>query len=589
MRLNIMNKKYDELLIPEKYFAIQALHGQLEVLRLAAVVKLSNQEVLETVALKDTSSQVRLKAVERLDNESVLQQIACSDQASDVALAACRRLKKPTSLQEVARCSVHWETRLFALQQDTFSQDQLIYLILTDASPDVRSAAISKLQEANTLENLLEHVVQTDPTPLVRQQAVLKLSSPEKLTQIFESEQELSVRKAVIENPHTTLSFLSEKLEDITNAALRLTIIQRLTKEITDPDILQQVVLIDPRTLAESVSDPNMQLLIDSIYTALKRLPPEAHLSIIQKSPSSIVRARAVSLIKDPAVLEDLARQESSSEVKIAIIENSFVSPETLLNFAKSDSRANIRFAAVCYAGKQIKDSSILAKFVKMDPHQLEQKNTKYSAKRFTSKLVEIVSAIDDQDNLVDISLEAPASAARAAAIEKVQKSNIINEIALKDGSPSVRISAIRNPLISQQTLLQVLSQDLDFRVCQNAVDYLQDEMLLAKFSQKPIEKGEAGFTERLMLRAVRRVTSQKILGQIALSAALPIIRQEAIKLVDDVQVLTDISLKTLEIADGQLTLKKLRSSKQHLAAIRLSAKLKPLRNLARQKLEQLA
>ncbi len=583
-----MNKKYDELPIPEKYFAIQALYAQLEVLRLAAVAKLSNQEFLEIVALKDTSSQVRLKAVERLDNESVLKQVACDDQAPEVALAACKRLKKSTSLQEVARRSIHWETRLFALQQDTFSQDQLIYLILTDATPEVRSAAISKLQESNRLENLLEHVVQTDPAPLVRQQAVLKLSSQEKLIQIFESEQELSVRKAIIENPNITLSFLFEKLEDVTNAALRLTIIQRLTKEITDPDILQQVVLIDPRTLAESVSDPNMQLLIDSIYAALKRLPPDAHLSIIQKSHSSIIRAKTVSLIKDSEVLEDLAHQESSPEVRIAIIENSFVSPETLLNFAKSDPRANIRFAAVCHAGERIKNSLMLTKFVKMDPHQLEQRNTKYSAKRFTSKLVEIVSLIHDQDNLVEISLEAPASAVRAAAIEKVQKSNIIDEIALKDGSPTVRISAIRNPLISQQTLLKVLSQDLDFRVCQNAVDYLQDEMLLAEFTQKPLEKGQPGFTERLMLRAVRRVTSQKILGQIALSAALPIIRQEAIKLVDDVQVLTDISLKTLEIADGQLTLKKLRSSKQHLAAIRLSAKLKPLRNLARQKLEQL-
>ncbi|MFX0091758.1 MAG: hypothetical protein ACFFBD_08340 [Candidatus Hodarchaeota archaeon] len=584
-----MNKKYDHLSIPEKYFALQALHAQVEDLRLAAVNKLSNQEILETVALTDSSPQIRLRAVEKLDQENILKQIASSDQASDVALAACRKLKTLALLQDVSYSSPHWEVRLFTLKKGTFPPDHLIYLTLTDASPEVRATAFSQLDKNEVSEALLEHIGLTDPSPLVRGQAMLNITSSEKLLTIFENESDMAVRKAIITNPHIPVSFLLEKLEDITLSNLRLDIVNRLSREITDSDTLLQIVLIDPRTLAESLSDFNMQILVNSIYEALKRLPQDKLLSVIQHSSSSLIRARAVSLIKNSEVLANLARQESSSDVKMGIIENPNTPAETILDFAKADSKVDIRFLAISNADKHTEDPLLLSEFVMLDPSQLSKKNTKYSTKRFAQKLVDIVSLIHNQEVLMQVALEAPASLVRATAVEQTQNPDIINSVALKDGSPIVRISAIRNPLISQSTLLHVLNRDLDFRVCQNAVDFLQDEKILAEFAQTAIEKGQSGYTKRLKLRAVRRITSQKLLGQIALLAALPTIRQETIKRITDVQVLTDIALKTMEITDGQLVLKKLRSSKQHLAAVRLSAKLRPLRNLARQKLEQLA
>lgn len=98
-------------------FERTAIHEPDNKLRLAAVCKLDNQNLLKQIAKNDNYEYIRLEAVKRLTDQSVLEYIAKNDLSFVVRDMAIERLTDQSALEHIARNETARSLRKKALEK----------------------------------------------------------------------------------------------------------------------------------------------------------------------------------------------------------------------------------------------------------------------------------------------------------------------------------------------------------------------------------------------------------------------------------------------------------------------------------------
>jgi len=152
-----------------------------------------------------------------------------------------------------------------------------------------------------------------------------------------------------------------------------------------------------------------------------------------------------------------------------------------------------------------------------------------------------VIHRIEDQSVLETIATDDRKSAVRIAAIARIENSRLLKQLVKTDRDDNVRIAAVRT-LSDQKFLQEVVRADSVWQVREAAATVITKQSLLAE-----IVKNDPHDVVRLAAinSLVRQKTpNQKLLRQIAQSAADVVVRQAAVWSLTDQKALADI-LKT--------------------------------------------
>ena len=139
--------------------------------------RLTEQAVLNQVALSDSDERVRLSAVERVTDQAVLSQVALNDSDNTVRRYAVDNLTDQAILSQVVLNDSDNDVRRAAVGRVT-DQDILSQVALNDSEKDVRERATSLLTD----EAILTHIANNDRNHFVRREADLRLERLAKLS-----------------------------------------------------------------------------------------------------------------------------------------------------------------------------------------------------------------------------------------------------------------------------------------------------------------------------------------------------------------------------------------------------------------------
>ena len=227
-------------------------------MRLAAVHKISIQNVLIKVALEDASPKLRLAAVEKISDQNALAEVAIKDKDSGVRQAAARKVNDQNMLSKLALEANDTKVRSFAADNLT-DQSILIRVALQDADPSIRLAAAKRLNDQENLSRLglessdekvrsyavdkitdqdvLKKIVAGDPLSNIRFVALERITDQEYLVKVACEEGDLQMRLAAISKVKDQSVLLKLALEDKNEEVRALSF-----KSIDDQAVLMTIV-----------------------------------------------------------------------------------------------------------------------------------------------------------------------------------------------------------------------------------------------------------------------------------------------------------------------------------------------------------
>jgi len=228
---------------------------------LAYIEKSDKQSVLEEIALSCDYETRRIAAVNKLSDQQALFRVAVKNRTPCEEAAA--RLTDPRLLSGAARKAASAKARLIAVGKLT-DQAVLDEVVRLDADVEVREAAWQRLEDKASRVSL----GLTDKSPSLRELAVAELDDPMRLAEVAKTDTSEWVRKAAVEKltDPATLEWVAQ--HDVSDYA-SVAAVERLTdqaalgrvaknghmrareaalKRITDPAIRTDVMLVSWKT-----------------------------------------------------------------------------------------------------------------------------------------------------------------------------------------------------------------------------------------------------------------------------------------------------------------------------------------------------
>ena len=135
---------------------------------------------------------VRLAAVEKTNDPEVLIQVACSDESPRVRLTAVSRLGDDIHLDKVARTAESLDVRLVAVER-VFSQGVVADLLKDPEHIELVSMCFSKITDRRIIESIAQDPVYS---PVVRRMAVEYFADESFLSEVVEAEKAKPERKS---------------------------------------------------------------------------------------------------------------------------------------------------------------------------------------------------------------------------------------------------------------------------------------------------------------------------------------------------------------------------------------------------------
>jgi hypothetical protein len=149
--------------------------------------------VLEKKDHTHTNPKVRMVALEKLDDPEVLVEVACSDDSPRVRLTAVSRLTDDPHLEKVARQAESLEVRLVAVER-IFSQGTIADLLKEPEDVELIGMCFSRITDRRIIESIAED---PDFSPTVRRMAVEYYADESYLAEAAEAEPERKTDEAV--------------------------------------------------------------------------------------------------------------------------------------------------------------------------------------------------------------------------------------------------------------------------------------------------------------------------------------------------------------------------------------------------------
>ena len=148
--------------------------------------------VLEKRDHTHSNPKVRLTAVEKTGDPEVLIEVACSDESPRVRLTAVSRLTDDIHLEKVARTAESLDVRLVAVER-IFSQGVVADLLKNPEHIELVGICFSKITDRRIIESIAQ-----DPAygPVVRRMAVEYFADESYLSEVAETEKAKPERKS---------------------------------------------------------------------------------------------------------------------------------------------------------------------------------------------------------------------------------------------------------------------------------------------------------------------------------------------------------------------------------------------------------
>ena len=227
------------------------------------------------------------------------------------------------------------------------------------------------------------------------------------------------------------------------------------------------------------------------------------------KSKNKAKAMKAVTKITDQATLERVASSALFDEVRFAAI----------LGIDGGMKQEKL-FSAYIY-------DQVLIKFV------VQNKNPDYWGIRISA-----IKKLNEKLLLVKIAQNDKSPVARRAAVEKLTDQAVLFEIAITDSDNGVRLNAV-NVITDQQLLAYIAGSEKNDDILLAIALKVIDENLAQEIFAR-IAKG-GGFKDRREV-ALKQLTNQNLLADVALSGIDGLIRQSAVDKITDQSILAKIA-----------------------------------------------
>lgn len=265
-------------------------------------------------------------------------------------------------------------------------------------------------------------------------------------------------------------------------------------------------------------------------------------------------RQRAITCLNNQAALAELAKGMDESELFECVMKG-LNDQHLLVEVAKTATAESIRISAT----RKIGDQSALASIVQSNDTESVRREalegitlqpelvTLAKSELDLDICLTAVSRLTDQLSLADVAKHAREEVRIKAAAALTVQDELIH-IVKNDSSARVRKTAIAN-LKDANVLADVAQTDPDLSVREIATEALPDSHPLKQRYYANIVKNEQSrFTRREQFEALRAVTDQALLIDIAKTLADSEIRCEAIGMVADLQTLEGIVHSTTDL-----------------------------------------
>ncbi|MFO1491582.1 MAG: HEAT repeat domain-containing protein [Kiritimatiellia bacterium] len=442
--------------------------------RLAAVTRLTDQRLLEQIALSDGESFVRQAAVERIKEQTVISKIALSDSDSKVRCAATQLLDDHADLKIIVLADPEYSVRYAALLRIT-NQVVLAQVVLTDKSDAIRSEAFNRilykpLSEQIFSDNLDESIREQlytvalfanarDKLPPEHQKRImLKLlslacvySDPE-WTTIYGHLCWFEIERSVTANVAYTSGSGSGEAVSIEAQ------FSRLNKRF-DPCWI-------PKWPLQIYGSPGYRdANLDDIGKGFVEWLDQPTLAkFALNSCVADVRDAAVNKLTHSTPLSVVATLETEDNIRLAA--------QNILTSKAPNMNLQLGFAYKlddCYNMKTLVDQNILESIVRSDSNAYIRL---IGVMRLENQ--KVLAAVAQTDNDVYV---------RCAAIEKLRASDVLSKIVVSDAENVLRIKAVKG-VTDQAALEKAASHDRNEIVRRIATERLHNQEALAEIAR---------------------------------------------------------------------------------------------------------
>lgn len=292
--------------------------------RHAATARISDSAVLARVALQDPARAVRRVGVERLQDSPALLQVALTEVDPELSRLAVSKLERSEDLRSVIERSARSADRIEALGRLS-DNDFALRLLRQDYDPDVRRAA------ARALPADMARAAMSDADSWLRPQLAARLPW-DRLQQDLLEDSDPQLRSAA-------LSTLNDpaRLRELVVSARHADVRAQALARSNDPQLALERLQLDPdpepRRVAAGmirVDDAMLTTLLTSLLAAepdlqvrarlVSKLRNQALLRELVRSSEVTLRREAVRRLDDRDVAAEIAHSDPSEDVRLAAI-----------------------------------------------------------------------------------------------------------------------------------------------------------------------------------------------------------------------------------------------------------------------------
>ena len=534
-----------------------ALNGKRSEVRLTAVEKVTDQQVLAKIACSDVDERIRGLAVRKLDNheQAVLCEIAQNEANNEVRLAAVEKVVDQQVLAKVARADVDARIRNIAVRKlDNHEQAVFCEIAQNEANNEVRLAAVGKVMNQQVLAKiaredqdvgirglaarkldardqvLLCEIAQNETNNEIRATLIAKITDQGFLVKLLETEMNGHIRELIINNVSDSHPIKQNYYVSVAKGAGpmsdRIEAVKKLTSELKLMDLANSIH--DAPEVVEAVVKKieNQDALAKIIWQRKgeKALNPTLCIAMTKISNQKLInefaqdvelpmncREIAIAKVTNKDVLINLFTKEDQSIVTILSVVKAMADEFVLASIAKEEIVSCIRTAKL---EEQIKELELDEKTAEMEQEEYLKNNPNLLLAAWTdpwaalqanpflrtyaqrlSKIREIKEGylsqleertkalheiplvafkkVTNQALLADIAVNAKKIEIQLLAVGRITEQPFLAEVAKGDCSTKIRRCAIEK--LNTYEVLSTLTNDSNWEIAEQAKERLKE------------------------------------------------------------------------------------------------------------------
>lgn len=419
-----------------------------------------NQEKIVDIAKNDLNWHVRLAAVEKIDDENILKEIVNDELTSAVAVKAMEHINDKEFLCDICLNHPDSHLRLATINRITdeslLTKERLSSLLEKMLLNDTDSYILKTVCENPNLTNqkVLIEVAKSSNDETLKRQAIRKIRDEKILTDFALNDLNTYIRREAIQNPN---------LEN-------LNIITRCVQQ--DSDEFNRIMAIykipDCESLLEIIYKQSMHHRLAEIAQNTNFSLHDYFLNIFKNETDEYKRQVAVNFIDDSDILESVALNEVNDDIRTDAIKNkNFTNQRILDELISAESSPKILLEVV----SKIQNQELLSDHIK-------------NHLNCDDVIVKAISRLQNIDLLEELSNH-PDSRIRFEAVKRISKfkhlDKILHDIALTETDEAICIKAIKSMNI-RNDLIEVADKRQEKNIRLTALKQIKAKKLLNNY-----------------------------------------------------------------------------------------------------------